>query len=118
MRQGCSTRQRTGLRGSPASTVDLLRVSGIGAVSANAIDNLPAYLVLEPTVSDAPIRLAALLIGVDAGPLVIPWGSVATILWLRQCRRAGLAVSVRHLALQGLLCAVAVVVTATVTASR
>lgn len=104
--------------GSGTSTVDLLRVSGIGAVSANAIDNLPAYLALEPIVSDAPVRLAALLIGVNAGPLVIPWGSVATILWLRQCRRAGLAVSVRHLALQGLLCAVAVVVTATVSASR
>ncbi|MGN6751590.1 MAG: SLC13 family permease [Intrasporangium sp.] len=103
--------------GTGTRTLDLLRVSGIGAVSANAIDNLPAYLALEPTVSDAPTRLAALLIGVNAGPLVIPWGSVATILWLRQCRRAGLAVSVRQLALQGLLCAVVVVVAATVSTS-
>lgn len=103
--------------GSGTSLPDLARVSGVSAVSANAFDNLPAYLALEPTASDSPLRLVALLIGVNAGPLVTPWGSVATILWLRQCRRAGLVVSVPRLALQGLLCAVVVVAAATVSAS-
>lgn len=102
--------------GSGTGPGDLLRVSGVAAASANAVNNLPAYLALEPTVSDNPVRLVALLIGVNAGPIGTPWGSVATILWLRQCRRAGLRVDVRRLALQGLACAIAVVLAGTVSA--
>jgi arsenical pump membrane protein len=103
------------LVGTGTSATDLLRISGIGAVSANAVDNLPAYLALEPTVADSPVRLAALLIGVNAGPLVTVWGSVATILWLHRCRAAGLAVDRRRLALTGLLCAAVVVPLAALT---
>ncbi|HET8594048.1 MAG TPA: SLC13 family permease [Intrasporangium sp.] len=116
LRHGLEELLRTAV-GTGAAPADLLRVSGIGAASANVIDNLPAYLALEPTVSDSPVRLAALLIGVNAGPIVTPWGSVATILWLRQCRRARLQVSVPRLALQGLLCAIVVVAAATVSAT-
>jgi arsenical pump membrane protein len=116
LRHGLEEVLRTAV-GTGTTLADLLRVSGIGAASANVVDNLPAYLALEPTVSDSSLRLSALLVGVNAGPIVTPWGSVATILWLRQCRRAGLQVSVPRLALQGLLCAVVVVLTATVTAA-
>ncbi|HEX4058593.1 MAG TPA: SLC13 family permease [Galbitalea sp.] len=58
----------------------LLRLAGTGAVASNAVNNLPAYLALEP-VAGSPLRLAALLIGTNAGPLITPWASLATLLW-------------------------------------
>jgi arsenical pump membrane protein len=58
----------------------LLRLAFSGLVGANGIDNLPAYLALEPT-AGSPARIAALLIGVNAGPLITPWASLATLLW-------------------------------------
>jgi arsenical pump membrane protein len=103
------------LVGHGASAPDLLRVSGLGALAANGVDNLPAYLALEPTVADAPARLAALLVGVNAGPVVTMWGSVATLLWAQRCRAAGLRVDARVIAWSGLLCAVTVVGSAALT---
>ncbi len=73
--------------GTGNGTGDLLQVAGAGAVAANAVNNLPAYLALEPAAAGDPARLAALLVGVDAGPLVTPWASVATVLWWVQCSR-------------------------------
>jgi arsenical pump membrane protein len=70
----------------------LLRLAGVGAASANAVNNLPAYIALEPT-AGSPLRVAALLIGVNAGPLITPWASLATLLWSE--RLAGLGVSIR-----------------------
>jgi arsenical pump membrane protein len=58
----------------------LLRLAFSGMVGANGVDNLPAYLALEPT-AGSPARIAALLIGVNAGPLITPWASLATLLW-------------------------------------
>ena len=92
---------------------DLFRVSGLGVLTSNGINNLPAYLALEPTVADAPARLAALLIGVNAGPIVTMWGSVATLLWASRCRSAELSVDVGRIARTGALCAVTVVTAAT-----
>jgi len=92
---------------------DLFRVSGLGVLTSNGINNLPAYLALEPTVADAPARLAALLIGVNAGPIVTMWGSVATLLWASRCRSADLAVDVGRIARTGAVCAVTVVTAAT-----
>jgi Na+/H+ antiporter NhaD/arsenite permease-like protein len=97
------------LVGHGTSAPDLLRVSTVGAVSANGVNNLPAYLALEPSVTDAPSRLAALLIGVNAGPVVTMWGSVATVLWSHRCRSAGLEVRPRYVAATGLLCCVVAV---------
>ena len=57
------------------------------------VNNLPAYLAVESSALDAPIRLAALLIGVNAGCLVTPWASLATLLWAGRCRAAGVQVS-------------------------
>ncbi|SDH14033.1 Na+/H+ antiporter NhaD [Agrococcus jejuensis] len=59
---------------------DLLRLAGSGALLANGVDNLPAYLALEPLATD-PLRMAALLVGVNAGALVTPWASLAILLW-------------------------------------
>ena len=39
----------------------------------------------------------ALLVGVNAGPLVTPWASLATLLWLQRCRTAGVVVPWRWL---------------------
>lgn len=84
----------------------LFRVGGVGLVSANVVNNLPAYLALESVSSDAPARLFALLIGVNVGPLVTVWGSLATLLWRQRCRAADLSVSTAYLAREGALCAV------------
>lgn len=99
--------------GSGTAAPDLLRLSAIGAVASNGINNLPAYLALEVTADTSPVRLAALLVGVNAGPIVTVWGSLATILWAQRCRSAGLSVSWRRLAGTGLLCAVVAVTGAT-----
>ena len=83
--------------------VALLRVGALGALGANVVDNLPAYLALEPAAESSPLRLAALLVGVNAGPLVTPWASVATLLWAARCRAAGVDVSWGRFVLRGLL---------------
>lgn len=80
-----------------------LRLSTAGAVASNVLDNLPAYLALEPAAGDSPTRLVALLIGVNCGPLVTLWASLATLLWRERCRARGVAVSWRRFALRGLV---------------
>jgi arsenical pump membrane protein len=85
-----------------------LGVAAVGALAANLADNLPAYLALERVV---PVhRLPALLVGVDAGPVVLPWASLATLLWADRCRAAGLVVPWRRYVLSGLVLAPLVVV--------
>ena len=93
----------------------LARVSGVAAVSANGVDNLPAYLALESVTDDDPHRLMALLIGVNCGPLVTVWASLATILWRERCRSAGVTITTSRFAWEGAVCA-AVTVTAAVAA--
>ncbi len=83
--------------------VGLLRTAGVAGASANVINNLPAYLALEPVVADDPRHLAALLVGVNAGPLITPWASLATLLWAARCRAAGVSVNWRTFALRGLV---------------
>nr|WP_284291626.1 ArsB/NhaD family transporter [Angustibacter aerolatus] len=69
-----------------------LRLSGVGALAANGVDNLPAYLALEPVADGSAARLVALLIGVNTGPLVTMWASLATLLWRERCRSADVRV--------------------------
>jgi arsenical pump membrane protein len=80
-------------------------VAAAGAVGANLVNNLPAYLVLEPVAAHDPQLLVALLVGVNAGPLVTPWASLATLLWHRALVRAGVDVSWRRYVLLGLVVA-------------
>ncbi len=100
------------LAGTGGGTGDLLRVAGVGAVGANALDNLPAYLALEP-VAESPERLVAVLIGVNAGPLVTPWASLATLLWHGRLTSLGVEISWLRFAGLGLVVAPLTVVAAT-----
>lgn len=92
------------LAGSGSTPADLLRVAGVGAVGANLLNNLPAYLAFEP-VGTSPERLIALLIGVNAGPLVTPWASLATLLWHERLRGLGVEISWWRFAGLGLIVA-------------
>lgn len=99
--------------GSGAGAADLLRLSGLGAVGSNLIGNLPAYLALEPSVHADPDRLAALLVGVNVGPVITPWASIATLLWSSRCRAAGVEVDWRGFVLRGLVLAPVAVLAST-----
>ncbi len=94
------------LTGTGGSAGALFRLGAVGAVAANVVNNLPAYLALEAVSSDAPARLMALLVGVNVGPLVTVWASLATLLWRQRCRSQDLEVGAAYLAREGLLCAV------------
>lgn len=72
------------------------------AVLANATNNLPSYLALEPVAHAHPTRLLAVLIGVNVASGITWWGSVATLLWRERLRRDGVVVTWRtHLRLTG-----------------
>lgn len=66
---------------------DLARLAATGVVAANLVNNLPAFLALLPAAGEDVERLATLLVAVDAGPLITPWASLATVLWWQQYRR-------------------------------
>jgi arsenical pump membrane protein len=107
--------------GSGTDMGSLLRLSVSGMLGANAVDNLPAYLALEPvatqSVGAVPVRLAALLIGVNAGPLITPWASLATLLWHSRLQGLGVELRWSRYLLLGLIAAPLTVVLATVALS-
>ncbi|BDZ46090.1 arsenic transporter [Naasia aerilata] len=90
----------------------LLRLSATGALGANLLDNLPAYLAIEPA-AESGRRLVALLIGVNAGPLITPWASLATLLWHSRLTSLGVSVSWPRYAALGLVVVPLTVVAAT-----
>ena len=98
--------------GSGETPAALLRLSVSGMLGANAVDNLPAYLALEP-VAGSPERLAALLIGVNAGPLITPWASLATLLWHSRLKALDVELRWSRYLLLGLVVAPVTVVAAT-----
>ena len=104
LRHGLQARLEA-LTGGGSQPADLARLAALGAVAANTVNNLPAYLALESVARDDPQRLMALLVGVDVGPLVTPWASLATLLWAQRCRAARVTIPAWSLAVQGLLCA-------------
>ncbi|MES1169793.1 MAG: SLC13 family permease, partial [Leifsonia sp.] len=101
------------LAGSGTDMGALLRLSLSGMLGANAVDNLPAYFALEP-VAGPPVRLAALLIGVNAGSLITPWASLATLLWHSRLQSLEVEVPWSRYVLLGLIAAPLTVVLATV----
>lgn len=91
-----------GAAGAGDGFIPLLRLAGTGVLSANAVGNLPAYLALEAT-TGSPARIAALLIGVNAGPLITPWASLATLLWAGRLAGLDARIPWRHFMLLGLV---------------
>jgi len=62
----------------------LLVLAIVAAVLANVVNNLPAILILLPLVAPSgPVAVLACLIGVNIGPNLTYFGSLATLLWRR-----------------------------------
>ena len=101
-----STRARSVLRTVFGSGGSLGRAGSsspaVSTVLANVIDNLPAYLVAEHFAGSTR-RLVTVLVGVNVGPMLLVWGSLANLLWLRACRARGLPISAVRFGLEGLL---------------
>src|SRR5699024_11556533 len=53
----------------PSSFAELVSIAGAGGITANLMNNIPAFLFLEPIVS-TPASYIALLIGVNAAPII------------------------------------------------
>lgn len=60
------------------------------SLSANIFNNLPAYLAFESIRKTSDIYYV--LIGTNFGSIVLPWGSLATLLWAQVCRANGVII--------------------------
>ncbi|MCH5645198.1 SLC13 family permease [Gordonia sp. ABSL49_1] len=92
----------------------LLGVAVLAAVLANLLNNLPATLLLVPLVADRPGVVLAVLLGVNIGPNLAYFGSLANLLWRDiMHRHTGSPTSRQYLTL-GLLTVPATLLTAVV----
>ncbi len=90
--------------GSGTGIAGTLRTAGVAAAASNALNNLPAYLALDGTVPAGHRRqLLAVLLGTNLGPLVLLFGSLATLLWRERCAARGVQVSPGQFARLGLV---------------
>ena len=92
------------LAGDGEDPLSLLRLAGSAAAGANVVNNLPAYLAFE-SIADSPVRIAAVLIGVNAGCLITPWASLATLLWHDRLKALDVEISWRRYIALGLIVA-------------
>ncbi|GAA2168532.1 MULTISPECIES: ArsB/NhaD family transporter [Glycomyces] len=70
------------LIGSGTGDGAVLRAGLTGAGLSNLVNNLPAYTAVEGVVpAGDSTTLLGLLIGTNVGPLILPWASMATLLW-------------------------------------
>ncbi|MEV5198311.1 SLC13 family permease [Streptomyces sp. NPDC053720] len=93
--------------GSDDGLVGMLRSAGVGAGLSNVLNNLPAYVAGEAVIPVANHdQLLALLVGVNAGPVITPWASLATLLWFERCRWHGTRIRTGRFVLTGLVLSV------------
>jgi arsenical pump membrane protein len=86
----------------------VFRAAATGAGLSNLVNNLPAYVAVEAVVPPANhTQLLGLLIGVNVGPVILPWASLATLLCYERCLSAGVSVPLRRFMLTGACVAVA-----------
>ena len=83
------------------STFELAGVVGLFALVANLCNNLPAALVGLGPAHATGASVWAVLLGVNAGPVLLVTGSLASLLWLDSTRRLDVAVGPREFARVG-----------------
>jgi arsenical pump membrane protein len=100
------------------SVSKMLTVATITAVASNAMNNLPAALLMRSILHDAHVHarpVFAALVGANAGSIVTPFGSLATMLVIALARRDGVKVSMRSVVGLGAVLAPVLVVLTTLT---
>jgi arsenical pump membrane protein len=83
----------------------LFATAGATALASNLVNNLPAALVARSVLLRSHAQMGtilAALIGADAGPMITPFGSLATMLVIAFARREGQEVHTGRLVLLGL----------------
>ena len=87
------------------------RAALVGAGMSNLVNNLPSYVAGEAAIPlGNHLQLLGLLIGTNVGPIVLPWASLATLLWYEGCRREGVSVPWRRFIATGAVTALATLV--------
>jgi len=81
---------------------------GANALGSNVVNNVPMSLLSVSVIERAPEPARELLaygtlVGANIGPALTTYGSLATILWLTSCRRAGVVITTRDYLRVGLL---------------
>ena len=102
----------------PGSLGKLLTAAGTTAFASNIMNNLPAALIARSVLLRSHAHtgtVLATLVGADVGPMVTPFGSLATMLVLALARREGEEVNAGKFVMLGLW-TVPVIVVATVLA--
>lgn len=89
--------------GHSGSPLGMLRTAGVGAAASNVANNLPSFFALERVTDGRQDQLFALLLGTNLGPLILLWGSLATLLWRERCKARGVQVSAWQFARVGLI---------------
>lgn len=84
----------------PAVPLGALFSGGLLALLSAAVNNLPAaltgVLALRAVPHPAPMAIYAIILGVDIGPKLTPFGSLATLLWLGILDKHGIRISWGH----------------------
>lgn len=95
------------LVGTDGGASGAFRAAFSGAGLSNVLNNLPAYVAGESAVpASNKDQLLSLLVGTNVGPVITPWGSLATLLWFEWCRRWDVRVPMRKFVLTGAALAV------------
>lgn len=81
----------------------ILRPELVAAGASNVVNNLPAYLALQNAVPPGHRDLLGVLLGTNAGPMLLVTGSLATVLWRERCAARGLTVPPGQFLRYGLL---------------
>jgi arsenical pump membrane protein len=89
----------------PSSLEKLLAATSFTAFASNTVNNLPAALIARSVLLRSHAHMdtvLAALVGADVGPMITPFGSLATMLVLAFARRDGVRVPTGQLILLGL----------------
>jgi arsenical pump membrane protein len=102
----------------PGSPEKLLAAAGVTGFTSNVMNNLPAALIARSVLLRSHVHMGtvlAALIGADVGPMVTPFGSLATMLVLAFARRDGVEVRAGKLVMLGLWAVPLILVLTTLT---